>query len=556
MTHRSPTTIFLHRARLIFVLASLVPTVLMTAIGIILVGSGESKSLRIVTGILVLAFCAMALTGYLLGTYFVTRGANLAAVQNEFLSSVSHELRTPLTSILMFIDTLREDRVESPQERQRCLAIVHQELTRLDGLVGNLIQLSKIESRPAALERSPVRVDDVVGDALAAFEAMKLGGDAQVHFRASSPIRRRNGNRAALSQAVGNLLSNAWKFTKADDKKIDIRAQADLTTISISVSDNGSGIPRLERDAIFEKFERGQAAVDAGRPGSGLGLAIVRAVVEAHRGRCGAFLLPARPRRELSHRFAPVSGGGMSATASPGALVTIVEDDSAIAEGLALNLKLSGYRSLVIGDGETALPRVIEDQPDLVLLDITLPRRSGLWVLEQLRQRENHVPVIVLSARQDESDKVAALSLGADDYITKPFTLAELLARVGAVLRRSRLGRAPGPPPPEDEAPAASERILRFGDVVVDLEDRTVRRLDQPVKLTHLEFELLSFFCRNRGRVYTREELLRHVWGSQQGQARTVDNFVAQLRAKLENDPEEPRHLLTVRGSGYRFAPS
>lgn len=240
-------------------------------------------------------------------------------------------------------------------------------------------------------------------------------------------------------------------------------------------------------------------------------------------------------------------------TSEAAALVAVVEDDRAIAEGLALNLKLQGYRSEVIGDGETAIERVEAGRHDLVLLDITLPRRSGLWVLEQLRQRGNHVPIIVLSARQDESDKVAALGLGADDYITKPFALAELLARVAAVLRRARLGRAAAP---EGERAADPERLLRFGDVVVDLEARTVLRGGRPVKLTHLEFELLSFLCRNGGRVYTREELLRHVWGLQQGQARTVDNFVAQLRAKVEEDPDRPRHLLTVRGSGYRFAPA
>lgn len=235
-----------------------------------------------------------------------------------------------------------------------------------------------------------------------------------------------------------------------------------------------------------------------------------------------------------------------------GALVAVVEDDKAIAEGLALNLNLLGYRSEVIGDGEAALERVLEGRPDLVLLDITLPKRSGLWVLEQLRQRENHVPVIVLSARQDESDKVAALSLGADDYITKPFALAELFARVAAVLRRARMASTSAAPPPVP----AEQQLLRFGDVVVDVQGRTALRNDRPVSLTHLEFELLSFFCRNPGRVYAREELLRRVWGLPQGQLRTVDNFVAQLRAKIEDDPNRPKHLLTVRGSGYRFAPT
>ena len=236
----------------------------------------------------------------------------------------------------------------------------------------------------------------------------------------------------------------------------------------------------------------------------------------------------------------------------PGAaqLVVIVEDDPAIAEGLALNLKLQGYRTEVAGDGEAAAALVDSVRPDLVLLDISLPKRSGIWVLETVRGAGNQVPVIVLSARQDEFDKVAALQLGADDYVTKPFALAELLARVAAVLRRSRQSAAPPPAAP----PQAVPEPVRFGDVAIDLSARNVTRGGKLLKLTHLEFELLSFFCRNENRVFSREELLREVWGLRQANpARTVDNFVAQLRVKVEADPERPTHLLTVRGSGYRF---
>jgi len=265
-------------------LASLVPTVLITAIGVILVASGEPRSLTIATGVLVLAFGATALAGYFFGTYFVTRGANLARVQNEFLSSVSHELRTPLTSILMFIETLRDDRLTSPEERRRCLTVAHRELTRLDGLVGDLIQLSKIEAGRAALVRDPVQVADIVADALAAFEATRLAGNAEVYTDVQ-PGLTVFGNRPALAQALGNLLSNAWKFTAPTEKKIDVRVEGDASTISIAVTDNGLGVARAERDAIFEKFERGSAAAVGGSPGSGLGLAIVRAIVEAHRGR-------------------------------------------------------------------------------------------------------------------------------------------------------------------------------------------------------------------------------------------------------------------------------
>jgi DNA-binding response OmpR family regulator len=249
--------------------------------------------------------------------------------------------------------------------------------------------------------------------------------------------------------------------------------------------------------------------------------------------------------------------------AATGPLVTIVEDDAAIADGLALNLNLQGYRTQVIGDGETARGQIENRMSDLVLLDISLPRQSGLWVLEQIRTAGNFVPVIVLSARQDEFDKVAALKLGADDYVTKPFALAELLARIAAVLRRARMAAQPAarqPEPSVEQEPEgeSEERTSAwcFGEIVVDPHTRTVIRAGQPVSLTHLEFELLVFFCRSSGQVYSREHLLREVWGLRHsGQARTVDNFLAQLRSKLEADPEHPRHLITVRGSGYRFVP-
>jgi two-component system alkaline phosphatase synthesis response regulator PhoP len=246
--------------------------------------------------------------------------------------------------------------------------------------------------------------------------------------------------------------------------------------------------------------------------------------------------------------------------------VMIVEDDAAIAEGLALNLNLQGFATEVIGDGETARARIEEALPDLVLLDISLPKKSGIWVLENLRKNGNNVPVIVLSARQNEFDKVAALHLGADDYVTKPFALAELLARIATLLRRARLNHPAQirrATPPNGNAlkgdglqlgSGSVEPILRFGDVEINLHTRTVFRDEQPIKLTHLEFELLSFLCQSGGRVFSREELVRQVWGIEHaGQGRTVDNFIAQLRAKLEKNPNQPKHLLTIRGSGYRF---
>jgi len=234
--------------------------------------------------------------------------------------------------------------------------------------------------------------------------------------------------------------------------------------------------------------------------------------------------------------------------------VLIVEDDEAIAEGLALNLQIEGFSPTHVSDGEAAVLRVSERRFAIILLDISLPGKSGLDVLAELRGAGDHTPVIVLSARRDEFDKVAALRLGADDYVTKPFALAELLARVGAVLRRA----PPAPPADEPSAaapppPVSRADLHRFGDVAVDLQTREVTRDGAPVKLTHLEFELLAHFVKNPREVFTRERLMREVWAIGSGSRRTVDNFVAQLRAKLELDPEAPRHLVTVRGTGYRF---
>ncbi len=230
--------------------------------------------------------------------------------------------------------------------------------------------------------------------------------------------------------------------------------------------------------------------------------------------------------------------------------ILIVEDDEAIAAGLALNLKLAGHQSSCARDGDEALARVQVHDFDMILLDINLPRRNGLEVLQTLRASDNLVPVVVVSARDGEFDKVAALRLGADDYLTKPFALAELLARIDAVLRRSQ------PSGGADAYEAAGDGdALHFSDVTVDLLQRTVVRGGRPVKLTHLEFELLVFFIRHPSRVYGRTRLFNLVWGQSAGSPRTVDNFVSQLRKQFEDDPETPRHFITVRGSGYRFEP-
>jgi DNA-binding response OmpR family regulator len=223
--------------------------------------------------------------------------------------------------------------------------------------------------------------------------------------------------------------------------------------------------------------------------------------------------------------------------------ILIVEDDESISLGLRMNLEAEGYDVAVAEDGEDGLERIRKsDELDLVILDVMLPRRNGLEVLRTVRAEGKSVPVIVLSARGAEMDKVMGLELGAEDYVTKPFGLAELLARVRAVLRRDAIARP------------RIEEIVRAGDLEINPATRQVTKAGREMLLTPTEFEILWFLVEAGGHVRSRDQIKARVWGpSHHGTQRTIDNFLAQLRAKLEPDASEPRHLLTVRGVGYRF---
>lgn len=226
--------------------------------------------------------------------------------------------------------------------------------------------------------------------------------------------------------------------------------------------------------------------------------------------------------------------------------VLIIEDDESIALGLEMNLTAEGYQVEIEVDGGAGLEHALTRPPDLIILDVMLPKQNGFEVVQHLREHKSTVPVIMLTARGSESDKVMGLNLGAEDYITKPFGLAELLARVKAVLRRGEMLRA--------EMESQPIRVVA-GDLVIDAGTRQVHRGAQLVSLTATEFDVLWCLVSARGQVLSREEIQNLVWGpDHHGTLRTIDNFLLQLRSKLEEDPGLPRHLLTVRGVGYRFS--
>jgi DNA-binding response OmpR family regulator len=226
------------------------------------------------------------------------------------------------------------------------------------------------------------------------------------------------------------------------------------------------------------------------------------------------------------------------------ARILIVDDEPAILRGLADNLKRELHEVFTASDGETGYRLIHEKKPDLVILDLMLPKLSGYEVCRQIRAERMTTLVMMLTARGEETDRVVGLDMGADDYVTKPFSVRELLARVRALLRRTQ--------------PAKSGvDQLTVGDVTIDFRCYEARKGSQPIEMTRREFQLLQALASRPGEVVTRDQLLDRVWGMEAyPTTRTIDNHIAMLRAKLERDPAEPRHLLTVRGVGYKWSPA
>jgi DNA-binding response OmpR family regulator len=222
--------------------------------------------------------------------------------------------------------------------------------------------------------------------------------------------------------------------------------------------------------------------------------------------------------------------------------ILVVEDDPAMSVALRDGFEFEKHTVAMAADGEEALLAANNSDHDVIILDVMLPKKSGLDVCRALRKSGNNTPIIMLTARGQEFDKVVGLKLGADDYITKPFSFMELLARLEAVMRRTRR-----------EAPAEA---VSFGDVTVDFRKYRASKAGEPLDLTQREFRILRYFCDHANAIVTREALLQHVWGYDPSAfTRTVDTHIARLRQKIESVPAEPRHLLTVHRAGYRFVP-
>ena len=479
-------------------------------------------------------------------------------LQRGFLSRLSHELRTPLTAIRGYASSLMQPDVTWDRDsQQRFLDRIAAESARLGRLVDDLLDFSAIESGIMRLQRDWCDIRLVIEAAIACLPP-EHAKEVTLNCDTSLPVVWADHDR--MEQVFVNLLNNAFGHNPPGTR-VQVSAEAGPAEVVISVLDDGLGLPPELAAAPFEPARRpaGAPPPAARAPGSACPsprASCRRTAACSSRPRCPRARASACTCRSRARRWRHGSGGSQAGP-NGGRTMTamnedvrktcalVVEDDPNIVDLIRSNLAVRGFDTVVSVDGMRALQLLETEDPDIVLLDLMLPEADGFELCRQIRER-SPVAIIVVSARGGERDKVTALHMGADDYMTKPFSIEELLARITATLRRTRPAA-----PTEQQAPP----VIVVGDIVIDLALQQVRRNGQPVHLTPTEFALLRELAVNRGKLLTHAHLLRRVWGhGYETETEYLRVYVRRLRAKLEAEGSPPL-ILTQPRAGYRLAP-
>jgi PAS domain S-box-containing protein len=479
----------------------------------------------------------------------------LERLRTEFMGMVTHELKTPLTAIKGSASmALGSERPLAVEENRELFEIIDEQADRLRELMDNLLDATRIEAGTLSVSPEPTDLQKVLEDARATFA--RSGGRHEVRLELPAAMPHVNADKRRICQVLANLLNNAAAFSPPIEP-IAVAVELDAHHVTVHVRDRGHGISKEKLPLLFKKFSR--LHDDRGRKlsGTGLGLAICKGIVEAHGGRIWAdsagesqgstfsFTLPVAA--EVSVKALPDEARraahlGRVRRATEKTRVLAVDDEPQILRFLRRSLDEAGYQPIVTADPSEVAKLVEMEEPDLVLLDLMLPGTSGFELLERIREFSG-VPVIFLTASDREEDAVRALKEGADDYITKPFSPSELLARIGAALRRRVL-------------PDVMEALPAFtlSDLTIDFAGRRVSVAGQEISLSATEYKILHQLATHAGRPLSYEHLLRQVWGPEySAETELVRSFIRNLRRKLGDDAQNPRFILTERQVGYRM---
>jgi PAS domain S-box-containing protein len=473
------------------------------------------------------------------------------ALRSDFLAIVSHEFKTPLTAIKGAAATVLGSREAfTDAEVRELLQIIDQQADRLRDLANNLLDMTRIEAGTLSIRREPMDLRTVLDESL--LVAARSGVRQEIRLEIAQDLPAINADRHRIVQVVTNLLSNAAKASPAA-APITVCVEADPHHVAVRVRDAGRGITPDRLAHLFRKFSQVHEDVGDRLTGSGLGLAISQGIVEAHGGRIWAespgegrgatfsFTLPVAAPSPPPEPLGQSSPAGSATRRGERARIFAVDDDPQVLRLLRRTLDEAGYDVLVTQDPAQVMPTLESRSPDLVILDLRLPGTNGFDVLRRIRESSD-VPVVFLTASSRDADIVQGLKLGADDYVTKPFSPPELLARIGATLRR-RLPAAAKTRPP-----------VILGDLTVDFVNRTVTVAGRDVALSATEYKILYELASHAGRVLTYDQILQRVWGQEYaGEAELVRAHMRNLRRKLGDNAQNPRYILTVPRVGYRM---